>query len=145
MGWNSKRGAPWSKLKRQFEGRLAQGFQGRLRVHVTEYRTNSMDVGRGWITLDGEEVCSVQIPSFYDDNIGFDTNTLDFGAAVGVYVDLSVDEAMTSRHPIVQALAFLDKKMGKRRLARVDAAELHEFPRITYRLRCQMEGISGAT
>ncbi len=59
----------WSKLKKQFESFLAASLCGRLKVHVTEYtHANSMDVGRGWITLDGREIVSVQILSFYSDN-----------------------------------------------------------------------------
>jgi len=131
----------WSKLKKRFEDRLAGCFQRRLRVHVTEYRTNSMDVGRGWITLDGAEVCSVQVPSFYDDERIYSTETYSFGQAVGEYLNMSVDDALGSQHPIVQALAFLDKKVGKRRLQNVDTEALHDLPLTTYRLRCVEEGI----
>jgi len=131
----------WSKLKKRFEGRLATCFQGRLAIHVTEYRNNRMDVGRGWITLDGAEVCSVQVPSFYDDERIYSSSTLDFGRAVGEYLNMPVDEALTSEHPIVQALAFLDKKVGKRRLQNIDTETLHDLPLTTYRLRCELEGI----
>ncbi len=131
----------WSKLKKRFEDRLATCFQRRLRIHVTEYRTNSMDVGRGWIILDGAEVCSVQVPSFYDDERVYSSDTFDFGRAVGEYLNMAVDDALASPHPIVQALAFLDRKVGKRRLKDIDGEDLHDFPRITFLLRCEMEGI----
>jgi hypothetical protein len=135
----------WSKLKKRFEDRVAPCFAGKLRVHVTEYRNNSMDVGRGWITVDGEQIASVQIPSFYDDHITFSPQTLDFGAAVGIYVDISVEQALQSKHPIVQALGFLDKKLGKRRLKAIDPEILHPFPLITFKLRCEREGLPIAT
>lgn len=131
----------WSKLKKRYEDRLAACFKGRLSVHVTEYRTNRMDVGRGWITLDGAEVCSVQVPSFYDDERIYSSSTLDFGRAVGEYLNMSVDDALTSEHPIVQALAFLDRRVGKRRLQDIDTDALHDLPLTTYRLRCEMEGV----
>jgi hypothetical protein len=131
----------WSKLKKRYEERLATCLRGRLRVHLTEYRTNSMDVGRGWMTLDGKQVCSIQIPSFYDDGIVFESWHLDFGRAIGEYLTMSVEDALTSPHPTVLALAFLDKKMGKRRLQTYDSENLHDFPRITYALRCELEGI----
>ena len=131
----------WSKLKKRFEDRLADCLRGRLRIHLTEYRTNSMDVGRGWMTLDGEEVCSIQIPSFYDDHIIFESWHFDFGRAIGEYLTMSVEDALASPHPTVQALAFLDRKLGKRRLRQIDGQHLHAFPKITYALRCRLEGI----
>jgi len=132
----------WSKLKKIFKQRLADSLRNRLDIHVTEYnKANTMDVGRGWLTLDGNEVCSIQIPSFYDDRIAFESWVLDFGRAVGEYVAMTVEEALESPHPTVQALAFLDKKMGKRRLQKIDKESLHDFPRITYELRCDVEGI----
>lgn len=131
----------WSKLKKRFEDRLADCFERRLAIHVTEYRTNRMDVGRGWITLDGAEVCSVQVPSFYDDERIYSTETYNFGQAVGEYLNMAVEDALVSEHPIVQALAFLDRKVGKRRLQKIDAEALHDLPLTTYRLRCELEGI----
>jgi len=142
MAWYGMQGKRWSKLKKRFENRLAPCFRGRLQVHVTEFRTTTADIGRGWITLDGVEICSVQVPSFYDDHIQFSPDTLNFGQAVGEYINMSVDEALTSPHPIVQAFAFLDQKVGKRRLRKIDGEDLHELPRITFRLRCEMEDIA---
>lgn len=132
----------WSKLKKIFKQRLANNLRNRLDIHVTEYnKANTIDVGRGWLTLDGKEVCSIQIPSFYDDRIVFESWVLDFGRAVGEYVNMSVEDALQSPHPTIQALAFLDKKMGKKRLRSFDSENLHEFPLITYQLRCELEGI----
>ena len=140
--YRNKSRLQWSKLKKIFKQRLADSLRNRLDIHVTEYnKASTMDVGRGWLTLDGKEVCSIQIPSFYDDRIVFETWMLDFGRAVGEYVNMAVDEALISSHPTVQALAFLDKKMGKRRLQIFDGEGLHEFSRITYKLRCDVEGI----
>ena len=64
----------WSRAKKQFESLLAPSLQKRLRVHVTEYSKSKyfkskyfksdldaagQTMGRGWITLDGNEVASV--------------------------------------------------------------------------------------
>ena len=67
----------WSKLQARFEQLLAPALRGRLKIHVTAYReTMGFDIGRGWITIDGEEVLSIQVPSFYDNRIMFEPHTL---------------------------------------------------------------------
>ena len=63
------------------------------------------------------------------------------GGHLGAYLDMPLDQALTSPHPIVQAFAFLDRKVGKRRLKNIDCEALHDFPQITYRLRCEREGV----
>jgi hypothetical protein len=120
----------WSKLKKRFESLFAESLRGRLRVHVTEYtRSNPCDVGRGWFTLDGEELVSVQIPSFYSDHFNFRTETLDFGKAVYQYVSLSIDDAKDASDELVTAFVHLDRRFGKRSLKEVDPHALHLFAR----------------
>jgi hypothetical protein len=132
----------WSKLKKQFESFLAASLCGRLKVHVTKYiRANSMDVGRGWITLDGEEIVSVQIPSFYSDNFHFRTETLDFGQAIHHYLSLPISEALASTDEIVAGLALLDRRVGKRSIAKISPEDLHPFSRLLYKVRCDADGI----
>ncbi|MBK9572132.1 MAG: hypothetical protein IPO43_05105 [Rhodoferax sp.] len=131
----------WSRIKSTFESLLAEKLQGRLRVHVTEYTKAPMDIGRGWITLDGTEIVSVQVPSFYDNSIYFEAEAIDFGAAIGFYVGMPFDEIRAAREPIIQGLAFLDRRMGKRHLKAVDVGTLHEFANIIYQTRCKVEGL----
>jgi hypothetical protein len=133
----------WSKLQKRFEQLLAPALRGRLKIHVTSYReTMGFDVGRGWITIDGEEVLSVQTPSFYDDRITFETETLSLGCAVGAYVGMSVGEARSSPDPVIRGLAFLDRCLGKRSLASVDQDRLHAFEKALYEIRCDAEGVA---
>ena len=132
----------WSKLKKRFESLLAPSLRGRIQVHLTEYtKTNQFDVGRGWVTLDGKEIVSVQIPSFYSNNITFSTETLDFGKALSHYLSLSIDEARASTDSLVCGFAFLDRRLGKRSLASTNTQNLHEFSRILYGVRCVAENI----
>ena len=132
----------WSKVKQRFEAMLAPALRGRVQVHLTSYeRTSRFDVGRGWITLDGVEVVSVQVPSFYSNNIGFDTRTLDFGKALYSYPDLAIEAALASEDALISGLAFLDGRCGKRRLLATDAQALHKFAHILYELRCTTEGL----
>src|SRR5438045_386291 len=103
----------WTKVKRRFEELVAPSLRGRLQVHVTAYReTKGFDIGRGWITVDGEEVVSVQIPSVYTRHMYFSSDTLDFGRAVGMYVLMSVSAAKSSTDPLLRGFAFLDKRLG---------------------------------
>ena len=98
-----------------------------------------MDVGRGWFSLDGEEVVSVDVPSFYTNKITFRAETLNFGEAIGEYLQMTVAEAQHSADELIQAFVFLDRRFGKRSLEKVKAAQLHEFSRRLYELRCRAE------
>jgi hypothetical protein len=133
----------WSKLQERFEQFLAPTLRGRLKIHVTSYReTMGFDVGRGWITLDGEEVLAVQTPSFYDNRIRFETETLSLGRAVGAYVGMSLGAARSSPDPVVRGLAFLDRRLGKRSLGSVNKDRLHAFEKALYEIRCDAEGVA---
>ena len=62
----------WSKAKRKFQQLLETSLQNRLDINITEYRnTSGFDIGRGWITFDGNEIVSIMIPSFYSKNFWF--------------------------------------------------------------------------
>lgn len=131
----------WSKAKKQFELLLAPSLSKRVQVHVTEYTKARSDVGRGWITLDGDEVIFIEIPSFYDGNIQFSTDTMNFGQAIYNYLSLSIEDAIASNDAIINGFSFLDKRFGKRRLKEVDVTSLHPFSHQLYLLRCNIEGI----
>lgn len=45
---------------------------------------------------------------------------------------LSIDEALAESDPIIQAFAVIDRRVGKRRLAKVDPDELHPLARRLY-------------
>lgn len=129
----------WSAVKKTFEKLLAASLQGRLRVHVTEYTRAGFDIGRGWIMLDGKEIFSIQAPAAFDSNISFPLETLDFGEAIGRYLQLSVEDARSSPDVLIQGLVFLDRRLGKRSLKEVNPEVLHEFGRRMYQIRCEAE------
>jgi hypothetical protein len=132
----------WTKVKTRFEELVAPSLRGRVQVHVTEYReTKGFDLGRGWITLDGEEVVSVQIPAFYTRHMVFSSDTLNFGYAVGTYVAMSISAARSSPDPLLRGLAFLDRRLGRRSLLGVDKDQLHEFEMALCAVRYRAEGI----
>ena len=104
----------WSKLKKRYEQLLADSLKGRLQIHVTEQRKSPFDVGRGWIMFEGREVVSIRIPSFYDDNFSFSTDTLDMGKAVGSCGEHSIEELKATQDPILKGLMFLDRRAATR-------------------------------
>jgi hypothetical protein len=48
----------WSQLKKRVEDNLAPTIKGRVQFFTTAYRKPNSSTGRGWITLDGEEVAN---------------------------------------------------------------------------------------
>lgn len=131
----------WSALKAKFEDLLAPSLRGRVQVQLTCYTKSCFDIGRGWVTFDGEEIVTVDIPSFYTNHMLFRTETLDFGQAIGEYVQMTITDAQHSSDEIIQGLVFLDRRLGKRRLSKIQPENLHEFSRRLYELRYQVEGI----
>ena len=89
-------------------------LQNRLKVHITKYReTKNFDLGKGWITLDNQTVVSIMIPSFYDQDFLFPTETMNFGEAIVNYVNMNIDEIKQSPDELINGLVFLDKNWQK--------------------------------
>ena len=130
----------WSKAKKRFQQLLAPSLQNRLDVNITEYRnTSGFDIGRGWITLDSNEIVSIMIPSFYSKNFYFRTKTLDFGKAVIEYINMNIEEIKKSEDELINGFMFLDRRVGKRFIESIKPDSLHPFSRTLYFLRCQLE------
>ena len=130
----------WSLAKKRFELLLAPSLQNRLKIHITEYRnTSGFDIGRGWITLDGNEIVSVIIPSFYSKNFSFRTDTFNFGEAIIEYVNLNIQEIKKSQDELINGFIFLDRRIGKRFIKNINLNSIHPFARVTYLLRCEVE------
>ena len=57
------------------------------------------------------------------------------------YLNLSLEQILSSDQMIVRALGMFDKRLGKRRLASKDISKEHEFIQGFYRVRCAFEGL----
>ncbi|MEO0668616.1 MAG: hypothetical protein AAFZ99_11955 [Pseudomonadota bacterium] len=57
------------------------------------------------------------------------------------YLNLSLEQILSSDQMIVRALGIFDKRLGKRRLASKDISKEHEFIQGFYRVRCAFEGL----
>jgi hypothetical protein len=49
----------WSQLKKRIEERFAPAVQGRVELRQTRYHKAHDQLGRAWITLDGEEIINM--------------------------------------------------------------------------------------
>jgi len=68
-----------------------------------------------------------------------------FNRALFDYLNLASDAAVASSDPIIRALAFLDRRFGKRRLARFDDAAEHPLVKALFRFRLRAEGMADPT
>lgn len=46
----------WSQLKKRVEDNLADSVKGKIEFFTTAYRKPNSSTGRGWITIEGEEI-----------------------------------------------------------------------------------------
>jgi hypothetical protein len=56
-------------------------------------------------------------------------------------LNLSIDDAIKSKNPIIRAFATIDRRFGRRRLGRFDDTNEHDLVKTLYRFRCEVEGI----
>lgn len=157
----------WSKLKTMIEDRMAPSLAGRVQVHVTTYgRPDWMPYftrGRGWITVDGREIANFSTDQYLVEHwrlkqeTGMQQRVSDipdplrerdilprwwFEDALWDYLSLSIDDAVSSENFLIRALAMTDRRLGKRRLRRLQIrADEHPLIHMFYTLRCVAEGV----
>lgn len=161
----------WSKLKTTIENHFAASVIGRVALHATRYRQAHDDEGRGWITVDRKEawnLCTFRYwRALYETKEKFDTEpdvsaweayylsaaeiekqgilSLErFYITLEDYNNLSIKQALDSKSVLIQALAMLDKRLGKRRLRSLQLVpDAHPMVRYFYTFRLKAEGIDG--
>ena len=121
---------------------------------------------RGWITVNGKEVVNFSTPdAFYLNGRDYHYTTptncaksgnkiyeerdskllsekgefskFDLSNCCYAYPDFSIEEALNHESPIINMFAVLDKRLGKRRLLKLNQQELH--PLVKYFLNIRME------
>jgi hypothetical protein len=157
----------WSKLKKEIEDNICDNLKKRISINLTHYRAVHEPESRFWITYDGNEIISiskmqwlnkwVKIRLEYRESKGTE-NEFDYAANVMhsngdyyiediqdslyQYMNLSIDEALTSKNFIIKALAMIDKRLGKRRLNSIILDNMeHHLVKKLYIIRCDVEGI----
>ncbi len=146
----------WSKVRQLVEATFAEPIRHRVAVESTTYRRSSFGgaYGRGWITIDGIEVAS------FDDHVSarmfgarYDPGDLDPGGYYGrwfrqscfEYLHTALIISLQSPNPLIRALALLNAKVGKTRLARLAAAEEHPLPKAFATFRVEAEAVTRAS
>lgn len=155
----------WSRLRKQWRHLLAPSVARRVDAHMTGYRKAYERRGRAWLTVDGVTVAS--FCEFVFENAWREegrregatgwsvfTNTAhesvrakglldktDLLVAIGACVHGSADGLLASPDPLGRALAVLDRRIGKRRLAKIDVSHEHPLVVQLHRLRCESEGM----
>jgi hypothetical protein len=126
------------------------------------YRKAYAGRGRAWLTVDGKEVAS--FCEFDFENAWRDEGRRQGAAgrpftdsahaviraagvrdkpdlldAMGTSIGSSIAQLLASPDPLVRALAMLDRRLGRRRLASFDVKSEHPLVVALYRLRCEAE------
>ncbi|HYK94463.1 MAG TPA: hypothetical protein VE011_01155 [Candidatus Dormibacteraeota bacterium] len=135
-------------------------------VHVTKYRYDKEEYGRVWFTWHRAEVARFEDGSFWwrvyplsdelkalgsdvDDawkqaidtaHAEANTDVSRFYGSVLEYLDLPVEDALTSPDFVIRGFAMLDRRVGKRAIAALrDRSDPNPFVRRMYDLRLRAQ------
>lgn len=144
----------WSKLKHLIEERFSPELAKRLAIHSAAY--GNCSCGHCWITLDKVVVANFCTRAYYNNerlraekiNPMYETHLVMYGemsrqdayASMFDFVHtLSIEQALVSEDVLIQALAVVDIRVGKRRLAGIDSQTLHPLARKLLEVRREAE------
>ncbi len=142
----------WSKLKHEIELRFCDSMKNRLAIYSTTY--GNCSCGHAWIKLDKEIIVNFCTRAFWNtkpiwdskkskfitgtkemtDNGKYDELLNNYGelSRQDVYQsfweylhETSIEEALLSESPLIQFLAVVDYRVGKRRLAKINKESCH--------------------
>lgn len=141
----------WSQVRKQVRSLICDELQGRVDFHKTVYRKpGDSAFERAWITIDGVEVfewSDADLSKRSDEGASIDRNSGEQVEHAGClsyslyrYLENSIAESLQSDNPIIRAFAMIDRRTGKRTLARIHLApEEHKLVRMFYDLRIRGE------
>lgn len=148
----------WSKLKKITESRFAPSVRGKVHLYSTQY---GCQCGRAWITYEGKQIANFETilnlarkhihrePTNALGHVAIDATARSAGAslepgecsrwdlhkACWAFLTLSFEAALTSENPIIQGLAFLDKRLGKQRARAFVGSQLHPLAKVLLDVR----------
>jgi hypothetical protein len=147
----------WSKLRKLVEDRFCDELKGRVAINSTAY--GNCSCGHAWVTLDGQVLANFCTRAYFNERyegtasektkakyrdqfvVYGEGSRQDFYDSCWDYIhETSVDDALEETDPVLQAFAVIDKRVGKRRLAKTDPDVLHPLARRLYieRMKSQM-------
>ena len=144
----------WSKLKKLVEGRFAPSVAKRLAIHSAAY--GNCSCGHCWVTLDKNVVANFCTRAYWNREMLGDTginpmykdhvvlygekSRQDAYRSMFDYVhSMSHEQALRSDDVLIQALAVLDSRLGKRRLEAFDDSALHPLAKKLLAIRQEAE------
>jgi hypothetical protein len=159
----------WSKLKHEIESRFCESLKNRLAIHSTAY--GNCTCGHAWITLDKIIIANFCTRAFWNTNPTWNekeqkfikgtkenVNNRKYKELLNNYGDLSrqdvyetcwkylhelsIEEALLSDDPLIQTLSLTDKRIGKRRLMKINKENLHPLAKRIFEERINTERIS---
>lgn len=150
----------WSQLKKRIESNFAPSLAGRLELRLTVYRTLTEGDGRAWVTLDGDQIYSMEdmpsrekmrarsalwesagLAAQETPATGSFFSSRDFLGALHDYLRTDFDALLNSQWPLYRALAMADRRLGKRRFEKLSPDFVaHPFVHIMYETRRAAEG-----
>jgi hypothetical protein len=137
---------------------LADSLKQRLDIHSAAY--GKCSCGHAWLTLDGNVIANFCTraasnargyePASDRINSMYTTQFADYGelsrqdayASCWAFVhDLNIEQALCDQDPLIQSLAVVDKRLGKRRLEKLDPPTFHRLAAMLLDIRLQAEGM----
>ena len=132
----------WSKLRALVRDRFAPSMSNRVDIHSAAY--GNCTCGHCWITLDKTIVANFCTRAYFNklmlDSQGTNVKMQNLLVAYGeksrqdayssmfsFVHDLSIEQALQSEDILVQCLAVLDSRVGKRRLSALDSGGFHKL------------------
>ena len=99
-------------------------------------------MAKKWISKDPELTNGIPSPDEKDLTNYGELSRQDAYQACWEFVhDLSIEEALSSEDPLVQSLAVIDTRVGKRKLKTIDVNSLHSLANKLFEERCLSESI----
>lgn len=145
----------WSKLKTRLKSLIHPDLSSRIDFHITSFRQSHDGVDKVWITLDGIQIFSCGHYDFeFAEREGYHRglssqevarwlegqgicSPQQIVGAMRAYLDMAIEDAWRSDDPFISALAVLDRRVGKSRLAAMPPEEsAHSLVKQFYELRC---------
>lgn len=155
----------WSKLKSMVSNQFAKSLRDSISLNSTRY--GNCSCGHAWITLDGHIIANFCTRAYWNrqvydqsQSIYIFSNITDqeqkryrhqwvsygdmsrqgFYAACWEYVhELNIEQALSSDNIVIQALAVIDKRVGKRRLTKLEEKPMHPLAKKLLRHRITLE------
>jgi len=135
----------WSQITSRLKDFIHPSFQKRIQFYITSYRrdrgseqSDPRDLGRAWVTLDGEEILGYSGKAA-DGTAQGEISRQTFYEALKNYPDHSIEDSLTSDLVLIRGIAMLDRRLGKRRFGQLDTNGEHAFVQRLYRLRADSE------